>query len=100
MKHALFAATNFTGVALASSAMAQDVDVKIGFGIPLSPGLTETSPGQTFISPGQVNNTARSTNPSALPPGQLFLQNQTSSGPGASTGLPPGQTFVPPGQTF
>jgi hypothetical protein len=85
MKRALFAASIITGIAFVPSAMAQDVDLRVGVGIPLSPGQADTSPGQVF-------NSARATHPSsALPPGQLFIQNRASN---PTTALPPGHTFT------
>jgi hypothetical protein len=89
MKHALFAVTICTGITFAASAMAQDADLRIGFGIPLAPGQTGTSPGQIY-------NTARSSNSDALPPGQLFIQNRNSNPMAAQ---PPGHTFTNHGRS-
>jgi hypothetical protein len=85
IKHGLFVASVASGIIFAASAMAQDADLRIGVGIPLSPGQTGTSPGQLY-------NSARATNPTtALPPGQLYIQNRASS---PTTALPPGQTIT------
>jgi hypothetical protein len=42
MNHALFGVAIFAGMALTSSAIAEDIDVKIGVGIPLAFGQTST----------------------------------------------------------
>jgi hypothetical protein len=85
IKHGLFAASVATSILFSASAMAQDADLRIGVGIPLSPGQTGTSPGQLY-------NSARATNPtSALPPGQLYIQNRASN---PTTALPPGQPVI------
>jgi hypothetical protein len=85
IKHGLFVASVATSILFSASAMAQDADLRIGVGIPLSPGQTGTSPGQLY-------NSARATNPtSALPPGQLYIQNRASN---PTTALPPGQPVI------
>jgi hypothetical protein len=72
------------GIAFAGSAMAQGVDVKVGVGIPLAPGINDSSPGQKFI-----------TNPTtALPPGQAYIQTGKPAG-----GPPPGQSFTNHGRS-
>ncbi len=72
--------------AVSESAKAQEpAEIKIGIGIPLSPGQQGTSPGQLFKA-------AKTTDPTtALPPGKIFLQNKAAD---PTTALPPGQTFT------
>src|SRR5262245_45158353 len=82
-------------LAYVGGVMAQGVDLKIGVGIPLAPGLSTTSP-----SPGKAYNFARdadSATTSALPPGKLYLQNQANES--TTPALPPGQTFTNYGRT-
>jgi hypothetical protein len=83
IKHALLAAFTVGSITSAEAAMAQGVDVAVGVGIPLSPGLNATSPGQAFNAARTSNPT---TSPSTLSPGQTFIQG------GHAT--PPGQTFT------
>jgi len=71
--------------AFTGSAMAQGIDVRIGLGIPLSPGQAGTSPGKVF-------NAARESNPTtALSPGQLFIKDRETN---PTTALAPGHTFT------
>jgi hypothetical protein len=71
-------------LAIAGTALAQGVDVKLGVGIPLSPGQQGTSPGKAF-------NAARALDPTAPSPGKLFLLNKAAD---PTTALPPGQTVT------
>ena len=85
----LAAMTAVSVAVVSGAAMAQGVDIKLGVGIPLSPGQQGTSPGQVY-------NTTRAdptTSATALPPGKLFLLNQ-SQATDPTTVLPPGQTFT------
>ena len=89
-KEVTAAALIFGSFAISQNALAQGVDVKIGVGIPLSPGQQSTSPGQVY-------NAARATDPTtALPPGKLYLQNQAND---PTTAVPPGQTFTNNGRS-
>ena len=88
LKQALLAACMIA--AFMGSAMAQGVDVRVGVGIPLSPGQTGTSPGRTFEAAKDANPTT------ALSPGQLFIKDREAN---PTTALPPGQTFTNPGRS-
>ena len=80
------AAVAIIGSAVAcGSAMAQ-TDIKIGIGIPFSPGQTGTSPGQAF-------NAARKLDPAAPSAGQFYILNRNND---PTTVIPPAH---PPGQT-
>ena len=89
VKQVVFSLLLIGGVAIAESATAQGVDVKLGVGFPLAPGQAG-SPDST--SPGQLYKGERASNPdAALPPGQRYLQERAAD---PTTALPPGQGFT------